>query len=229
MDAESFLRHGQEHEVFGGVPRWEMLSKIPMKCNSVLLLLPQFPHEYTVTLWDLSRPIPDTVIRFACRPPADSYDRHETHEQFPGNKNGTWVTKSNLFLFPCALSSFTAHVASRCRALAQGTSGQNSWCKRATQTAGLLSPRMEAPEVRLCLRLRLRLRLRLPAEPRPLPAALVPVKQPRRAPALQRDLSSVQFTRSVVSDSLRPHEPQHARPPGVTNSRSPPKPCPLRQ
>ena len=25
--------------------------------------------------------------------------------------------------------------------------------------------------------------------------------------------SSVQFTRSVVSDSLRPHEPQHARPP----------------
>ena len=26
-------------------------------------------------------------------------------------------------------------------------------------------------------------------------------------------LSSVQFSRSVVSDSLRPHEPQHARPP----------------
>ena len=25
--------------------------------------------------------------------------------------------------------------------------------------------------------------------------------------------SSVQFSRSVVSDSLRPHEPQHARPP----------------
>ena len=27
------------------------------------------------------------------------------------------------------------------------------------------------------------------------------------------DLSSVQFSRSVVSDSLRPHESQHARPP----------------
>ena len=26
-------------------------------------------------------------------------------------------------------------------------------------------------------------------------------------------LSSVQFSRSVVSDSLRPHEPQHTRPP----------------
>ena len=26
-------------------------------------------------------------------------------------------------------------------------------------------------------------------------------------------VSSVQFSRSVVSDSLRPHEPQHARPP----------------
>ena len=26
-------------------------------------------------------------------------------------------------------------------------------------------------------------------------------------------ISSVQFSRSVVSDSLRPHEPQHARPP----------------
>ena len=31
--------------------------------------------------------------------------------------------------------------------------------------------------------------------------------------------SSVQFSRSVVSDSLRPHESQHARPP-VTNSRN---------
>ena len=41
-------------------------------------------------------------------------------------------------------------------------------------------------------------------------------------------LHSVQFSRSVVSDSLRPHEPQHARPP----CRSPtpgvhPNPCPL--
>ena len=30
---------------------------------------------------------------------------------------------------------------------------------------------------------------------------------------LSHQLSSVQFGRSVVSDSLRPHEPQHARPP----------------
>ena len=37
-------------------------------------------------------------------------------------------------------------------------------------------------------------------------------------------VSSVQFSRSVMSDSLRPHEPQHARPPVITNSRSPPKP-----
>ena len=31
-------------------------------------------------------------------------------------------------------------------------------------------------------------------------------------------LSSVQFSRSVVSDSLRPHESQHARPLSITNS-----------
>ena len=42
--------------------------------------------------------------------------------------------------------------------------------------------------------------------------------------------SSVQFSRSVMSDSLRPHEPQHARPPcpspapGVHTN-----PCPLSQ
>ena len=35
-------------------------------------------------------------------------------------------------------------------------------------------------------------------------------------------LSSVQFSRSVVSDSLQPHELQHARPP-ITNSQSLPK------
>ena len=29
----------------------------------------------------------------------------------------------------------------------------------------------------------------------------------------RKNFSSVQFSRSVVSDSLRPHEPQHARPP----------------
>ena len=32
--------------------------------------------------------------------------------------------------------------------------------------------------------------------------------------------SSVQFSRSVVSDSLGPHESQHARPPSIANSRS---------
>ena len=31
--------------------------------------------------------------------------------------------------------------------------------------------------------------------------------------AILPDTSSIQFSRSVVSDSLRPHEPQHARPP----------------
>ena len=36
---------------------------------------------------------------------------------------------------------------------------------------------------------------------------------------------SVQFSRSVVSDSLRSHEPQHTRPSlSITNSQSPPKP-----
>ena len=35
---------------------------------------------------------------------------------------------------------------------------------------------------------------------------------------------SVQFSHSVVSDSLRPQEPQHTRPPCTSNSRSPPKP-----
>ena len=43
-----------------------------------------------------------------------------------------------------------------------------------------------------------------------------------------RKIASVQFSRSVVSDSLRPHEPQHARPP--CPSQSPgvyPDSCPL--
>ena len=40
-------------------------------------------------------------------------------------------------------------------------------------------------------------------------------------------LSSVQFSRSVVSDSLRPHEPQHARPPCPSPTpRVHPNPCP---
>ena len=37
-------------------------------------------------------------------------------------------------------------------------------------------------------------------------------------------LSSVQFSRSVVSDSLQLHEPQHARPPCPSSTLSPPKP-----
>ena len=40
--------------------------------------------------------------------------------------------------------------------------------------------------------------------------------------------SSVQFTCSVVYDSLRPHEPQHARPPCLSpTARVYPNPCPL--
>ena len=36
-----------------------------------------------------------------------------------------------------------------------------------------------------------------------------------------QNIQSVQFSRSVVSDSLQPHESQHARPPlSITNSRS---------
>ena len=41
-------------------------------------------------------------------------------------------------------------------------------------------------------------------------------------------VSSVQFSRSVVSDSLRPHEPQHTRPPCPSpTSGVLPNPCPL--
>ena len=41
---------------------------------------------------------------------------------------------------------------------------------------------------------------------------------------MPRGLPSVQFSRSVVSDPLRPHELQHARPPlSITNSRSSPR------
>ena len=41
-------------------------------------------------------------------------------------------------------------------------------------------------------------------------------------------VSSVQFIRSVVSDSLRPHEPQHARPPCLSPTPGVhPNPCPL--
>ena len=50
--------------------------------------------------------------------------------------------------------------------------------------------------------------------------------------ALQSTLNyvSVQFNHSVVSDSLRPHEQQHARPPWPSpTSRVYPNPCPLSQ
>ena len=45
---------------------------------------------------------------------------------------------------------------------------------------------------------------------------------------VQRSLSSVQFSRSVVSDSLQPHEPQHASPPCPSPTpRVYPNSCPL--
>ena len=44
----------------------------------------------------------------------------------------------------------------------------------------------------------------------------------------QVQFSSVQFSHSVVSDSLRPHEPHHARPPCPSPTpRVHPNPCPL--
>ena len=95
---------------------------------------------------------------------------------------------------------------------------QSSWRKMAMQTP-LLSPRMQAQEVRL--------RLRLPRGTPPPSAA----ENSLALRLLSRDLSSVQFSSvqfssSVVSDSLQSHERQHARPPSlsVTNSQSPPKP-----
>ena len=52
----------------------------------------------------------------------------------------------------------------------------------------------------------------------------------QKASVKTRHGTIVQFSRSVVSDSLRPHEPQHARPPCL--SLTPgihPNPCPLSQ
>ena len=47
---------------------------------------------------------------------------------------------------------------------------------------------------------------------------------------LQKSKYIVQFSRSVVSDSLQPHEPQHARPPCPSPTpRVHPNPCPLSQ
>ena len=46
----------------------------------------------------------------------------------------------------------------------------------------------------------------------------------------QQSISSVQFSLSVVSDSLWPHEPQHARPPCPSPTPGVhPNPCPLSQ
>ena len=42
---------------------------------------------------------------------------------------------------------------------------------------------------------------------------LIETSQRHRPPVLGLPACSVQFSLSVVSDSLRPHEPQHARPP----------------
>ena len=52
----------------------------------------------------------------------------------------------------------------------------------------------------------------------------------REEPCRLQSLSSVQFSCSVVSDSLQPHEPQHARPPCPSpTARVHPIPCPLCQ
>ena len=49
-----------------------------------------------------------------------------------------------------------------------------------------------------------------------------------KTPVITYKISSVQFSRSVVSDSLQPHELQHARPPYPSpTSRLYPNPCPL--
>ena len=60
--------------------------------------------------------------------------------------------------------------------------------------------------------------------------ALLTLLGTTRSTQCSGDISSAQFSRSVMSDSLRPHEPQHARPPcppptpGVH-----PNSCPLSQ
>ena len=47
-------------------------------------------------------------------------------------------------------------------------------------------------------------------------------------PCICHEVSSVQFSRSVMSNSLRPHEPQHARPPCPSPAPGVhPNPCPL--
>ena len=56
----------------------------------------------------------------------------------------------------------------------------------------------------------------------------VPASYPVEFPSTPNDtISSVQFSRSVVPDSLRPHEPQHARPPCLSPTPGVhPNPCP---
>ena len=57
---------------------------------------------------------------------------------------------------------------------------------------------------------------------------MVPVTVIYQHPSTGYLISSVQFSRSVVSDSLWPHEPQHARPPCPSPTPGVhPNPCPL--
>ena len=54
------------------------------------------------------------------------------------------------------------------------------------------------------------------------------VKKNHKLITLYNHISSVQFSRSVMPDSLWPHEPQHARPPCPSlTPRVHPNPCPL--
>ena len=56
------------------------------------------------------------------------------------------------------------------------------------------------------------------------------ISQKRNAKRQNGCLSSVQFSHSVISDSLRPHEPQHARLPCPSPALGVyPKSCPLSQ
>ena len=45
------------------------------------------------------------------------------------------------------------------------------------------------------------------------PFLVLPARRSSFSTCCKAGFSSIQFSRSVVSDSLRPHEPQHARPP----------------
>ena len=57
---------------------------------------------------------------------------------------------------------------------------------------------------------------------------MVPVTVIYQRPSTGYFISSVQFSHSVVSDSLRPHQPQHTRPPCPSPTPGVhPNPCPL--